>query len=203
MLMGCLVEATYQKMPNATRRLARGPAREIHSSSTGRSRRSRRERPPIGNITISRVRILNHDPTAAWATSCSRTLANNPRIKVAKTAVDSYPNAVTTRNNRRRTNVKCNLTGTPNSRNALTVPAVAPRSTGMGRLFTGHSLQINDNRALRQLRSAKLRIMQREKLLSTPVLPGAPATGIGGWHPGFCGWAKDRRHRWNHSAEAG
>ncbi|MCX6854604.1 MAG: cadherin domain-containing protein, partial [Verrucomicrobia bacterium] len=48
-----------------------GPASVTHSSSLGRKRRSIRESPPMGNITISKVLTLNHDAAPAWASSCS------------------------------------------------------------------------------------------------------------------------------------
>ena len=41
-------------------------------------RRSRRDKPPIGKITTSRVRTPTRDETAACPSSCSMTLANKP-----------------------------------------------------------------------------------------------------------------------------
>ena len=116
---------------------ASGPASEIHNSSTGRSRRSMRDRPPIGNMTISTVRILKAEASAACAASCSNTLAKRPRIKVANTGVESYPSAVTIRNSSSRTKVKCSRTGTPRTWKAFTVPAVPPCSPAIEKLFTG------------------------------------------------------------------
>ena len=46
----------YPKMPAESRMFTSGPATAIDNSSDGRSIRSMRESPPIGNITISVVR---------------------------------------------------------------------------------------------------------------------------------------------------
>ena len=55
----------YAKMLAASRMFTSGPASETQISAAGLSERSMRDNPPMGNITISTVRIPKRAATTA------------------------------------------------------------------------------------------------------------------------------------------